>query len=201
MELIAFIFISIGIIVIPGPNVLVIVSTSVSHGKTRGLQTVAGTSTAMIIQLCIAAVGTAWFVAILAEGFFWLKWVGVAYLGYLGANHLIHAMRDTETVRISASGSFHRGFWVSLTNPKTILFFGAFLPQFTVPSEPYLVQIAILSMIFLVLATILDSCYALLSGRMSTILKSRMLPRYRHGASGLIFLGASAVLAATKIRQ
>ena len=65
MELLTFILISIGIIVVPGPNVLVVVSTSISHGKLRGLQTVVGTSVAMAIQLLIAAVGTAWFVAAL----------------------------------------------------------------------------------------------------------------------------------------
>ena len=201
MELVAFILISIGIIAIPGPNVLVIVSTSISHGKMRGLQTVAGTSTAMILQLCIAAYGTAWLVASLAEGFFWLKWLGVAYLAYLGINHLVHATRNRESMEITASGSFHRGFWVSLTNPKTILFFSAFLPQFTGATEPYLEQIALLSFIFLVLATILDSAYALLSGHVASLLKNKMLSKYRHGASGLLFLGASAALAATKVRQ
>ncbi len=73
MEILLFILVSIGVIVVPGPNVLVIVPTCISHGRLRGLQTVAGTSAAMIAQLFIAAVGTSWFVSTLASGFLWLK--------------------------------------------------------------------------------------------------------------------------------
>ena len=201
MELIAFIIVSTGIIIIPGPNVLVVVSTSIAHGKQRGLQTVAGTSTAMAIQLFIAAAGTSWFVTALAEGFLWLKWLGVAYLVYLGISHLINASTAQPNKQISALGSFQRGFWVSLTNPKTILFFSAFLPQFTVGSSSYLAQIVILSTIFWLLAVVLDSGYALLSNRLSRLLKNKDLPKYQDTASGLLYLGAGATLAASKHGQ
>ena len=192
MELLAFILISIGIIIVPGPNVLTIVSTSIVHGKLRGLQTVAGTSSAMAIQLGVAAVGAAWLTTVLAEGFTWLKWIGVVYLVYLGIGHVITAMRgNTGPAEITGTGSFRRGFWVSLTNPKTILFFGAFIPQFTVESGPYLAQIAMLSIIFLVLATLLDGAYALLSSHATSAINNRMLPRYQHLASGFVLLGAA----------
>ena len=197
MEILAFILISFGIIIIPGPNVLVIVSTSIAHGKVRGLQTVAGTSTAMLIQLGIAAFGTSWFVSALANGFVWLKWLGVTYLIYLGVNHLL-AIRNTANTQISAVGTFRRGFWVSLTNPKTILFFSAFLPQFTSPAISYQLQIAELSLIFWFLAVALDSGYALLAYKLSSILKIKNLDKFKNGASGALYLGASAVLATTK---
>ena len=197
MELLTFILISIGIIVVPGPNVLVVVSTSISHGKLRGLQTVVGTSVAMAIQLLIAAVGTTWFVAALTEGFFWLKWVGVAYLVYLGITHLIAASNFAQK-QITAIGSFQRGFWVSLTNPKTILFFSAFLPQFTVPSESYFAQIMLLSAIFWVLAIVLDSSYVLLSNKLRILLRNTEISKIQNRASGVFYLGAGATLAATK---
>lgn len=200
MELFSFIVVSIGVIVMPGPNVLVVVSTSISHGKLRGLQTVVGTSAAMAIQLFIAAAGTAWFVATLTEGFFWLKWVGVAYLLYLGTKQLRYTASKTQP-QISAFSSFHRGFWVSLSNPKTILFFGAFLPQFTVPSQPYISQILSLSAIFWLLAIVLDSGYALLSHKLGALLKSKTLTKHQNRASGLLYLGAGATLAATKHGQ
>ncbi|MES9858092.1 MAG: LysE family translocator [Sedimenticola sp.] len=199
MEILAFILVSIGIIVIPGPNVMIIVSTSISHGKLRGLQTVAGTSSAMAIQLFIAAVGTAWFVASLTEGFHLLKWVGVAYLVYLGVRHLINA-RTQSHHSITAFGSFQRGFLVSLTNPKTILFFSAFLPQFAIASEPYVPQIALLSVIFLLLAISLDSGYVLLSNTLAALVRNKELTKYQNGVSGLLYLGAGAALAATKYR-
>lgn len=83
MELALFVLVSLGLIIVPGPNVIVIITTSVVHGRSRGMQTVAGTSAAMIIQLMVAALGTAWFVTAISEGLRWLKWLGVAYLLYL----------------------------------------------------------------------------------------------------------------------
>ena len=197
MEILAFILVSIGIIIIPGPNVSVVVSTSIAHGKVRGLQTVAGTSTAMLIQLGIAALGTTWFVATLANGFVWLKWLGVIYLLYLGVSHLL-AFRNAAKTQISAVGTFQRGFCVSLTNPKTILFFSAFLPQFTAPAISYQLQIAALSLIFWFLAVVIDSGYALLAHQLSSILKTKYLSKYQHGVSGALYLGAGTILATTK---
>jgi len=197
MEILAFILVSIGIIIIPGPNVLVVLSTSIVHGKVRGLQTVAGTSTAMLIQLGIAALGTSWLVSALANGFVWLKWLGVIYLLYLGASHLLD-IRNAAKTQISAVGTFQRGFWVSLTNPKTILFFSAFLPQFTTPAISYQLQIAALSLIFWLLAVVLDSGYALLAHQLSAILKTKNLAKYQHGVSGAVYLSAGTILATTK---
>lgn len=196
MEILAFILVSIGIIIVPGPNVLVVVSTSIVHGKVRGLQTVAGTSTAMLIQLAIAALGTSWFVSALASGLVWVKWLGVAYLLYLGVRHLV-AIGYTSNTQISAVGTFHRGFWVSLTNPKTILFFSALLPQFASEAISYPMQIAVLSIIFWFLALVLDSGYALLAHKLSSLLKTKNLANYQHGLSGVLYLGAGAVLATT----
>ena len=197
MEILAFILVSIGVIILPGPNVLVIVSTSIAHGKIRGLQTVAGTSTAMLIQLGIAALGTSWFVSTLTSGFVWLKWLGVVYLLYLGVSHLLATGNSVKT-DISAVGTFQCGFWVSLTNPKTILFFTAFLPQFTTTAISYHLQIAVLSIIFWLSAVALDSAYALLAHKLTSIVKTKRLVNYQHGASGVLYIGAGTILATTK---
>jgi threonine/homoserine/homoserine lactone efflux protein len=200
MDILAFILVSIGVIIIPGPNVLVIISTSITDGRRRGLETVAGTSCAMIIQLVIAALGTAWFVQNLVHGFLLLKWIGVGYLVYLGISHLLRAARNTRTTeKTSTLGTFQRGFWVSLTNPKTILFFSAFLPQFVSVSAPYMVQISLLSAIFWILAVLLDGSYAVLAGRLARTVKSESLWRWRDIFSGTLFLGAGAILAVTRI--
>jgi homoserine/homoserine lactone efflux protein len=199
MEILLFILVSAGIIVILGPNVLIIISTSITHGRVRGLQTVAGTSTAMAIQLLIAALGTSYLVSNLATGFLWLKWLGAAYLMYLGIKHLFLAFRRQQSApQVSAMGSFQRGFWVSLTNPKTILFFGAFLPQFTVLSSSYESQIALLSLVFLGLAVLFDSAYAILSSRLAALTSSQSLAKYQNGISGVLYCAASSLLAGTK---
>ncbi|MDH5632690.1 MAG: LysE family translocator [Gammaproteobacteria bacterium] len=197
---ISFIIASVVLIIIPGPNVLVIVSTSVAHGAGRGLQTVAGTSSAMVVQLLVAALGTSWVVRSVSEGFSWLRWLGVVYLVYLGASHLVRLFKsaDTEYVPETGRGTFARGFAVSLTNPKTILFFSAFLPQFVSSDEAYLGQIMLLSVTFLVLATVLDSLYALLAGRLGGLARASFAQRVQHGVSGVLYLAAGAWLAALR---
>ncbi len=201
MDLTLFILLSVGLIIMPGPNVLAIVSTSLAHGRARGLQTVAGTSLAMLAQLTIAALGTAWFVETLSAGFLVLKWFGVAWLLLLGLRHLRDAFEQRVVPSLSALASVQRGFWISLTNPKTILFFSAFLPQFVSPDSAYLPQVLTLSAIFWGLAVLSDTSYALFTGWLGRMVQGKRLPRVQNGVSGVIYLGASAVLAGTKLRD
>ena len=189
-----FVLVSLGVIVLPGPNVLVIVATGISQGVPRALQTVAGTSLAMLVQLAIAAMATAWFVAILAEGLVWLKWIGIAYLIYLGGSHVLQSRRSSD-LAIAGMSSFRRGFWVSLTNPKTIIFFGTFLPLFVTADKPYQEQIVQLSAVFWSLATLVDSGYAVLAGRLSTLPIHAGWQKLRHGVSGVVYLSAAVALA------
>jgi len=192
----AFLIVSFWLIIVPGPNVLVIVSTSIAHGKKRGLQTVAGTSLAMVFQLVIVGLGTAWFVQLFAGGLYYLKWTGVIYLIFLGVRHVIRAISPGgPAVEITAAETFKRGFMVSLTNPKTMLFFSAFFPQFVVSVENYHLQILLMSVSFLILATVLDSCYALLSAKLVRLTKTGFPARFQNGFSGLLLLGAGAWLA------
>ncbi|MDP2286348.1 MAG: LysE family translocator [Pseudohongiella sp.] len=196
MDLTLFLLLSLGLIIVPGPNVIVIVTTSIVHGKVRGLQTVAGTSTAMIVQLLVAALGTVWFVTAVSEGLKWLKWLGVAYLLYFGYKQIRASMSGITLSSPGAVGSFQRGFWVSLTNPKTILFFGAFLPQFVSPQQSYPAQVAVLSGIFWVMAVTLDSLYALFSSKIASKLTTLPNNRFMGIFSGSLFIGAGAALAA-----
>ena len=199
----SFVIASVALIIIPGPNVLVIISTSVSYGSRRGLQTVLGTSTAMIIQLLVAALGTAWVVSEISHGFSWLRWLGVAYLLYLGIVHLRHFMVDKRDhiPAATTAGTFTRGFIVSLTNPKTILFFSAFLPQFVSAASDYHIQIMILSATFLLLAVLLDSLYALLAGRLSGLIKGAHVHRVQNCLSGIIYVAAGIWLAVMRRLQ
>ena len=191
-----FLLASVVLIIIPGPNVLVIISTSLSHGRLRGIQTVAGTSTAMSIQLCIAAFSTASIVSLLGQGFVLIKWLGVAYLLYLGLAHIYQLAKPQQSTKpVSASGTFLRGFIISLTNPKTIVFFAAFLPQFVVGEENYLQQILILSGIFLALAALLDSTFVLLASSAASLFCGRRFDTVRNSLSATIYLAASYLLA------
>ncbi|MES3008968.1 MAG: LysE family translocator [Pseudomonadota bacterium] len=201
MEITLFVLLSAGLITMPGPNVLAIVSTSIAYGKVRGLQTVVGTSLAMLVQLAIAAVGTAWFVEALSSGFMVLKWLGVTWLLFLGLRHLRDAFKQRKVPPLSALGSVQRGFWISLTNPKTILFFSAFLPQFVSPESAYLPQVLFLSALFWGIAVLSDSAYALLGSGLARRLQTGYFARSRFGrvqgaVTGVLYIGAGVTLAA-----
>jgi threonine/homoserine/homoserine lactone efflux protein len=195
---ISFVVVAAVVIVVPGPNVLLIVATSLTHGRLRGLQTIAGTLAAMAIQLYIAARGTALLATTLAAAFDVLRWLGAAYLLWLGCGHLRAALRSgsgVERSEVSAAGSFRRGFFVGITNPKTILFFGALLPQFTVDSLPIGPQTALLSVSFLLLAALFDGIYALAAGRVREFARCPTVRRWLDGTAGALLFGSGVGLA------
>jgi len=139
----AFLFASIVLLLIPGPNVALIASTSIAHGPRAGLLTVAGTSCAMLLQLAMTVAGMTSLLTVSADGFAVLRWIGVFYLLYLGICAWRAAPDDLTAaapVKPAMAAMFWRGVLISLTNPKTLLFFGAFLPQFVSPASPLLPQ-------------------------------------------------------------
>jgi len=192
---ISFLIISIGLIIIPGPNVLIIISTSLTYGKSRGLQIISGTSLAMFVQLIIAGISTSLFIQLLAHGFYILKYLGIVFLLYLGLFHLKYALFNQELKnKLTAPTSFSRSFQLSLSNLKTIVFFSAFLPQFVSSSSNYLQKIGILSITYLLIATVLDSCYVLLSLKLKSLLEQQNLSKLQNGFSAFLFIGASVWL-------
>jgi len=195
----SFVLISIGIIIVPGPNVLVIVATSVHCGTVRGLQAVAGTTTAMAIQLLVAVMGTGLFIQGLATGLEILKWLGVVYLLYVAIQYFRRMHGDCNSdAELSAMATFRRGFVTSLTNPKTLFFFAAFLPQFVSPGEDHFKQLSLLSVTFLVLAAILDAGYAMLSAKLQFLFRRNKGYRWQNATSGLLYLCAGLYLAFRK---
>lgn len=184
------------LILIPGPNVALIIANSVGRGTRFGLTTVAGTSSAVVVQLSITALGLTAVLELLAVWFEWLRWIGVAYLLYLGFRQWTAAPADLTRVQAepqSARAIFLRGFLVGLTNPKTLLFYGAFFPQFLDPHRPLGPQVALLCVTFLVIAVALDSGWAVIAGRARWLLAAR--PRLRNRLSGGCLMAAGVGLA------
>jgi homoserine/homoserine lactone efflux protein len=192
----AFIAATAVLILMPGPNVALIVANSVAHGTRFGLLTVAGTSSAMVLQLTLTVLGMSALLGVLAGWFDWLRWIGVAYLLFLGirawrapAENLTLARAQGRSVR----GIYLRGFLISLSNPKTLLFYGAFLPQFVTPGENATSQLMLLSATFLVIAILLDGMWALLAGRFRHALA--MNGKLRNRLTGGLLIGAGTGLA------
>ena len=199
--LLTFILATAILMLIPGPNVALIVANSVAWGTRYGLLTVAGTAAAMVVQLGLTALGMSAALGALAAWFEWLRWLGVGYLLWIGARQWRAPPVDLTRVpaqRRSARAIALRGFLVSLTNPKTLLFYGAFLPQFVSLDRPVLPQIAVLSGVFLVLAVLLDGGWAVVAGRARFLLASR--GRLRNRLSGGLLMCAGVGLALARRR-
>ena len=189
------------LMLIPGPNVALIVANSVAWGTRYGLLTVAGTAAAMIVQLGLTALGMSAALGAMAAWFEWLRWIGVGYLLWLGIRQWRAPVVDLSRVAPqprAARAIALRGFLVSLTNPKTLLFYGAFLPQFISLNRPVVPQIALLSAIFMGLALLLDGGWAVLAGR------ARFMParhgRLRNRVSGGLLVCAGLGLALARRR-
>lgn len=184
------------LMLIPGPNVALIVANSVTYGFRYGLLTVAGTSAAMIVELGLTVLGMTELLGTLGAWFEWIRWIGVAYLIYLGVTQWRAPPLNLAEVAPepkSARAMFTRALLVSMTNPKTLFFYGAFFPQFVVTSHDVGAQVAILSATFLLLAVLLDGCWALAAGRARGLLS--MHGRLRNRISGSLLVGAGIGLA------
>ena len=184
------------LMLIPGPNVALIVANSVAYGRRYGLLTVAGTSTATVAQLGLTGLGLAGMLGSLGHGFAWVRWIGAAYLVWLGIQQWRAAPIDlsrTPPQPRSARAIFGRAVLVSLTNPKTLLFYGAFFPQFVTPGPGAVAQVAVLSAVFLALAIGFDSLWALAAAWARGALAMR--GRLRNRLSGGVLVGAGVGLA------
>jgi homoserine/homoserine lactone efflux protein len=189
------------LMLIPGPNVALIVANSVAYGQRFGLLTVAGTSSAMVIQLALTGLGLGELLGSLGHVFAWLRCAGVIYLLYLGIKQWRAEPVDltqTRPQQKSVQAIYWRGFLVSLTNPKTLLFYGAFFPQFLVAGHNVGGQIMLLSATFLLLAILLDGTWAIAAARLRTFLSRR--GRLRNRAAGGMLMGAAVGLAMARRR-
>jgi homoserine/homoserine lactone efflux protein len=184
------------LMLIPGPNVALIVANSVAHGPRYGLLTLAGTTSAMVPQLVLTALGLTEMLGTLGVWFEWLRWIGVAYLIWLGIARWRAPLIDLTKARPqprSPRAIYFRALLVSLTNPKTLFFYGAFFPQFVTMNQHVGTQIVVLSVTFVVIAIIVDGLWALVAGRARGLLASR--GRLRNRLSGGLLIGAGAALA------
>ena len=192
----AFIAATVVLMVIPGPNVALIVANSVAHGARFGLLTVAGTSSAVVVQLSLTVLGASAVLNFLAASFDWLRWLGVVYLVWLGIAAWRAPAVDLAQVRPQARSARRilvRGFLVGLTNPKTLLFYGAFFPQFITPGPTAGDQLLLLAVTFLGVAIVCDSVWAILAGRLRVLLVTHT--RLCNRLTGGLLVGAGLGLA------
>ena len=186
------------LIIMPGPVVSLVIANALTHGPRKGLVTVAGAQAAIAVQLVVVALGLTSLIAVMAQWFEWLRWIGAAYLIWLGIQKW-RAQPLLPEERPSGDGHgkaiFFQGFLVALTNPKSLFFFAAFFPQFMNPAAPVTPQLALLCPTFLVVACIFDGSYALVAGNARRWLRDRRHILIGDRITGSFLIGAGAWLA------
>ena len=184
----------------PGPTMALTVANTLSHDRRAGFMTIAGSITGLSLLVTAAALGMNSLMVFVATWFDLLRWIGAAYLVWLGVARLRSALAPVKQLAVangSTRGRFSQGLAVGLSNPKVLLFLGAFFPQFIDPAQPAALQLAVLAVTFVVVIALADLAIVMLAGRMRRgVSGSRW--RIMDGISGGLLLAGGALLLAVR---
>jgi threonine/homoserine/homoserine lactone efflux protein len=199
-ELSLFISVTLVLVFIPGPNTLYIIARSIQQGRKAGMVSCLGVQIGTFFHVAAAAFGLSALLLSSAIAFSVVKYIGAAYLIYLGVKTLLTTENVEPTREIhkaSLSRVFYQGVIVNLLNPKTALFFLAFVPQFIDPSRGRIaMQIASLGAILVVFGTLSDSAYVLVAGGVGNWLRGSLkFVRVQRYFAGSIYIGLGAATA------
>ena len=196
-----FAFVAVLVSLVPGPAVIAVVSTALRRGFRASLATNAGVLVGDAVFVAAAALGLGAILVASHGIFIAVKWIGIAYLAYLGARALLD--RGSSFAVEPESGGMERrafrlGLATQLANPKVILFFGALLPQFVDAAHPAAPQFALLGATFIVSDLLVFAMYGALAQRTRALLKNPRAARVASRVTGVAMLGAAARLAAER---
>lgn len=199
MSLLAFLIAAIVLAVTPGPGIAYVVARTVAGGRAEGLASCLGTGVGGMLHVIAAAFGLSVIVAQSAVAFSLVKYLGAAYLVYLGLRLLLRKEESFQVARVASQGArraLMEGVAVEALNVKTALFFLAFLPQFVSPGEPLVPQLVLLGSICVTLNTLVDVAAVFAADRLlksgaARAARARLMTR----ASGITMLGLGAYLA------
>ena len=188
------------ILVIPGPTIMLVISQALVHGRRAVVPLVAGVALGDFTAMTLSLAGLGAILAASATAFSALKWIGAAYLIYLGIRRWLSKSED-ERSQIPGTGAsnrslFRSAFVVTALNPKSIAFFVAFLPQFVNPQGAAFPQMVILGATFLFLAAVNATLYAVFAGRLRDRMQNATVRRWIDRCGGTALIGAGALLAA-----
>lgn len=184
----------------PGPNMSMFIANGTAHGTRAALLTISGGTLGLAILVAAAALGMGSIMAFMADWFDLVRWVGAAYLVWLGVSRLRAAFAPAsgeETATPRADKWFFQGLAVSLSNPKVLLFLGAFFPQFVTPNAPLAPQLATLAVTFVVVLASVDATIAVALTSVRGWLTGRGR-KVTDGISGVMLLCGGLWLAAAR---
>lgn len=194
----AFLLASVAMLAIPGPTIMLVVGQALGQGRGRALPLVAGVALGDLTAITLSLAGLGALLAASSLGFTVLKWVGAAYLLWLGLRMWRAPVAEGAPPALPARRAFRDAYVVTALNPKGIAFFVAFVPQFITPAAPFLPQAAVLVASFVTLAAANALLYALLAGRLSGAVARPAVRRAFNRLGGAILMGAGAATAAMR---
>ncbi|CDN47696.1 LysE family translocator [Neorhizobium galegae] len=193
----AFVAASSVLLAIPGPTILLVISYALSHGRKVASATVAGTALGDFTAMTASMLGLGALLATSAALFTVLKWVGAAYLIYLGiklwrapVSERAADLGEAEVTSVKPFKIFLHTYVVTALNPKSIVFFVAFLPQFLDLSQPLFFQMVVFEVTFLVLATLNAMLYGLLASMARNTIRKPKVQRIVNRTGGSLMIGA-----------
>jgi threonine/homoserine/homoserine lactone efflux protein len=197
----AFVVACIALARIPGPVVTLVIANGLRHGTRAALTNIAGVQAGLAIVIGIVAVGLTSLMATMGYWFDWVRFAGAAYLVWLGIKLIRAPIAGVEEQAPAPprGGFFLQGLLVALSNPKLLVFFGAFIPQFMDMNHDHFSQVALLGVTFMITAGMTDATYALLAGRARLFFSARRT-RLLSRVSGGFMIGGGIWLALTRAR-
>lgn len=205
-SLMIFIAASLALLIVPGPAVFYIIARTLEQGRLSGLVSMLGITFASVIHVILAALGLSALVLKSALMFNIIKYLGALYLIYLGIKTLMGTSQPIANLNVKPvplPKLFWQGFIVNMLNPKTAVFFLAFLPQFVNPDNGSVpMQFLFLGMIFICLAVTSDGLYAILAGTAKQLLtRSRIIAKFQTRFSGCVYLALGVSTALFSVNQ
>jgi homoserine/homoserine lactone efflux protein len=188
--------------IVPGPAVLLVLSQALSHGTAKAAWSILGITVAGVAWLALSATGIGAVLVASYDLFFAIKWIGVAYLIWLGASTFFRTSKlsavKPDTGVASPRRLFVGGFVLQMANPNVLLFFTAFLPQFLDPRVALIPQLAILAATTAVIEIVVQLGYATLAGRFRALLTAPKFARITDRVAGSLLIAAGLGMAAMR---
>jgi homoserine/homoserine lactone efflux protein len=194
----AFLLITFVLVITPGPIVTLVIATGATRGVRPALVTVVGTVTGNALLIAAIAFGLSWVLKSSLLLFEAIRWIGAAYLVFLGIQAWRNAGREAELPPPPGRVHFWRGFLVALSNPKTIAFFTAFLPQFVDPALPAEFQLAVMCAVSVLMAAVTDTAWAIAAGLGRAWFVKPARARFLGRVSGAVLIGGGIWLSLSR---
>lgn len=197
----AYVAACVALALLPGPNVTLVIANGLRYGARAALINIAGTQLGLAIVIGIVALGLTTLMATMGYWFDWVRFAGAAYLVWLGIKLIRAPIEgvDADAPPPPRGGFFLQGMLVLLSNPKVLVFFGAFIPQFMDMEKDHISQVVLLGATFMAAAGLTDVVYALLAGRARRFFSARRT-RLMSRISGGFMIGGGVWLALTRAR-